>query len=191
MKRLTIIDKSYKAWVKQLSQRYRQSQIKAAVKVNSEMLRFYYCLGHDIFQKKAEARLGAKFFDCLSRDLKALNPGATCFSPMNLLYMKNFYLLYSPFLEQKALASKTITPQVAEQLPAKVITLQVAERLWTIAFSVPRGLHADMIDRPDPRARKRQAPNSRLQRHRRSVRRKKTAKCYNEVIFRMEMSHES
>ena len=31
---LTILDADYKSWVKELSQRYRRSQIKAAVKVN-------------------------------------------------------------------------------------------------------------------------------------------------------------
>ena len=28
-----------------------------------------------------------------------LNPDATCFSETNLLYMKNVYLLYQPYLE--------------------------------------------------------------------------------------------
>ena len=35
---LTIIDADYKNWVKELSQQYRRSQIKAAVKVNNEVL---------------------------------------------------------------------------------------------------------------------------------------------------------
>ena len=38
---LTIIDADYKNWVKELSQRYRRSQIKAAVKVNNEVLKFW------------------------------------------------------------------------------------------------------------------------------------------------------
>ena len=37
-KTLTILDKDYKNWIKNLSSRYRKSQLKAAVKVNSEML---------------------------------------------------------------------------------------------------------------------------------------------------------
>ena len=36
--------------------RYRQSQIKAAVKVNTEMLKFYWNLGRDIVTLKAEGR---------------------------------------------------------------------------------------------------------------------------------------
>ena len=47
-KSISIIDKDYKQWVKALVIRYRQSQIKAAVKVNKEVLRFYWELGKDI-----------------------------------------------------------------------------------------------------------------------------------------------
>ena len=38
-KGLTIIDKDYTQWVENLSVRYRQSQIKAAVRVNREVLK--------------------------------------------------------------------------------------------------------------------------------------------------------
>lgn len=43
-----IKDKEYLNWIEELSQRYRQSQIKAAVKINCEMLRFYWTIGQDI-----------------------------------------------------------------------------------------------------------------------------------------------
>ena len=41
-KSVSILDKEYKEWVKDLALRYRNSQIKAAVKVNTEMLKFYW-----------------------------------------------------------------------------------------------------------------------------------------------------
>lgn len=34
-------DERYKKWISDISQRFRQSQLKALVRVNSEMLRFY------------------------------------------------------------------------------------------------------------------------------------------------------
>jgi hypothetical protein len=43
-----IKDNEYKAWLKDLKSRIRQSQIKAAIKVNSELLHLYWDLGHDI-----------------------------------------------------------------------------------------------------------------------------------------------
>lgn len=84
-----------------------KSQIKAAVKVNSEVLRFYWSLGRDIVTLKAESKWGSKLMNNLSRDLKTQVPDATCFSETNLLYMKNFYLL-SPLNE--------FTPQLVEQI---------------------------------------------------------------------------
>ena len=48
-KSVSILDKEYKEWVKDLAMRYRNSQIKAAVKVNTEMLKFYWELGKAVF----------------------------------------------------------------------------------------------------------------------------------------------
>ena len=47
-KSISILDKDYLQWVKELSIRYRQGQIKAAVKVNSVLIEFYWGLGRDI-----------------------------------------------------------------------------------------------------------------------------------------------
>ena len=130
-KGLTIIDKDYARWVEQLCKRYRRSQIKAAVKVNQEMLRFYWELGRDICTMKAESRWGSKFMANLSRDLKAMNPDARCFSPTNLLYMKNFYRLYSPCVGTTPQGAEPIGSQIAqqpvEQLPEQKTTQQGVE----------------------------------------------------------------
>ena len=48
MSKLLSADNSYRDWIQEVSQRYRQSQLKAAIKVNDEMLRFYWSLGRDI-----------------------------------------------------------------------------------------------------------------------------------------------
>lgn len=138
-KSVTILDKEYSAWISNLSSKYRKSQIKAAVKVNGEMLRFYFELGKDIVTMQAESRWGSGFMKNLSADLKAMNPDATCFSPTNLLYMKNFYLLYQPYLE--------ITQQVAEQFDTAKFTQQVAERIANDVFSIPWGHHMLLIDK--------------------------------------------
>ena len=157
-KSITILDKDYKQWLKELSSRYRRSQIKAAVKVNEEMLRFYWELGRDIVEMKAESRWGSGFMKNLSRDLKADNPDSTCFSQTNLLYMKNFYLLYQPytdtackFVEQTSpqaveKTEKVITQQVVEHTEG-VITQQVVEQIQNDLFSVPWGHHVRIIDK--------------------------------------------
>ena len=40
-KDMNIFDRDYKNWIKDISSRFRRSQIKAATHVNEEMLRFY------------------------------------------------------------------------------------------------------------------------------------------------------
>ena len=57
-KELTIIDKDYIRWVEDLSVRYRQSQIKAAVRVNRELLKYYWELGRDIEEMHEESFCG-------------------------------------------------------------------------------------------------------------------------------------
>ena len=145
-KSINILDKDYLQWIKNLSSRYRRSQIKASVKVNQEMLQFYWELGRDIVEKKAESRWGSGFMKNLSRVLKEINPDATCFSETNLLYMKNFYLLYQPYLE--------ITPQLGEQIAQQVveqrddaITPQLGEQIRRDILSIGWGHHKVLIDK--------------------------------------------
>lgn len=95
MQQITITDKSYTEWVSQLSQRYRKSQIKAAVKVNSEMLKFYWSLGRDIVKNYLDNKYGSQFYSVLSSDLRRELPDVSGLSERNIRYMKDFYLLYS------------------------------------------------------------------------------------------------
>lgn len=136
---ITILDKEYKNWIKTLSSRYRKSQIKAALKVNDEMLHFYYDLGKDIVSLKAESKWGSGFMKNLSSDLKEENPEATCFSLTNLLYMKNFYLLYQSYLEN--------APQVEEKREDTAFSQQLVEQIAADIFSIPWGHHTILIDK--------------------------------------------
>ena len=102
-------DPEYLAWVRQLCERYRRSQIRAAVSVNREMLLFYCRLGKDIAELHAESRWGSGFFETLSRDLRKGIPDAKGLSPRNLRYMKRFYELFPVGL--------AALPQVAAELP--------------------------------------------------------------------------
>ncbi len=114
--------------MQELSERYRCSQIKAAVSVNREMLLFYWRLGKDIADLHAESRWGSGFFETLSRDLRKEIPDAKGFSPRNLRYMKRFYELFP--------VGSAILPQLVAELPS-------CEGL----FSVPWGHIRTIIDK--------------------------------------------
>ena len=97
----------YSDWLNGIASRYRQSQIKAAISVNTEMLKFYWSLGADIIRMEKDQPWGSKFMQRLSIDLKVSMPDASCFSKTNLKYMRRFFLLYCP---------RSIGQQVADQL---------------------------------------------------------------------------
>ena len=119
MSKLIHVNKEYAEWVKSLNQRFRQSQVKAAVKVNSEMLKFYWSLGKDIVAKDVVAKWGDKIFVTLSADLKDALPGVSGLSVRNLQYMRQMYNTFMPLLENTpqvvAQNERDITPQLVAQ----------------------------------------------------------------------------
>lgn len=133
-KNITIIDKDYSQWVKEIVVRYRQSQIKAAVKVNTEQILFNLSLGKDIAERQEENKYGSKFYATLSRDLKEEIPDVEGLSESNIRYCKRFYLLYCQTIEN--------LPQFVEDLDSKNLP-QLVEKLC----SIPWGHHRLIIDR--------------------------------------------
>lgn len=51
-------DHDFRSWVSDLKNEIRSAQIKAAVKVNTEMLRLYWRMGADICEKQKMASWG-------------------------------------------------------------------------------------------------------------------------------------
>lgn len=160
MSRLIKMDSEYTQWVEALSRRFRQSQIKAAVKVNRELLAFYWLLGKDIVEMKAESRWGSKLIDALSADLRAELPMVKGFSATNLRYVKRFYALYVPLFQAQVVTENVFEiegtfptfaklPQVGEKLEsAQKISPQVGEKIESsLIFSIPWGHHKLIIDR--------------------------------------------
>lgn len=130
MSQLIKIDKDYAKWIEGLSSRFRNMQIKAATKVNQEMLMFYWSLGKDIVEMNAEGTWGSRLLKNLSLDLKERLPDSKGFSETNLDYMRRFYLLYSK------------SPQVVED-NASEISPQLVGKLC----SIPWGHHRYIMDK--------------------------------------------
>lgn len=138
-KSISILDKDYAQWVEDLSVRYRQSQVRASVKVNREMLRYYWELGRDIEEMHVENRWGQGVIKNLAIDLQHRNPNATGLSRTNIYYAKKFYLLYSQYFK--------IVPQVVGQGQSTENIPQVVGQLDEILFSIPWGHHRFLMDR--------------------------------------------
>jgi len=88
-------DPDYKNWIFELKQKIQQSQIKAAIKVNSALLELYWEMGKEIAERNIENTYGSGFFKQLSKDLMIEFPNMKGFSESNLKFIKRFYLFYN------------------------------------------------------------------------------------------------
>lgn len=66
---LTPKDPEYKLWLTNLKTKFRQTQIRAAVKVSHELLGFYWELGAEIVERQRKTSWGSGFIKQLSHDL--------------------------------------------------------------------------------------------------------------------------
>ena len=98
-------DDKYRQLLQSLKERYRSSQAKAAVLINSDMLEFYWSLDRDIVGMKSEQRHSSGFFNQLSLDMKEEFPNTDGFSVTNLKYMKRWYAFYADAYQIRQRAS--------------------------------------------------------------------------------------
>lgn len=85
----------FKEWVGSLKADIRRAQIKANVKVNSELLHLYWHLGAEICEKQKAASLGDGFLRALSEELMAESPTMKGFSYRNLRCIRQWYSFYN------------------------------------------------------------------------------------------------
>ena len=150
MSSLIKTDVRYRKWITAVSKRFRQSQLKAAVKVNDEMLRFYWGLGRDISLLSKEADYGSNFYKTISGDLKDVFPDIKSFSPTNLKYMRYFYEMY-PDIEIRQQTADALTipedrPQLVDGFDQTENRPQPVDDLEMI-FYIPWGHNRMILDK--------------------------------------------
>ena len=101
-------DIEYKQWLTDLKFRIRNSQIKAALKVNTELINLYWELGKEIVSKQEQSQWGDGLIKQLSSDLQQEFPEMKGFSTTNIKYIKRWYSFYNQDI--------TIGQQVVDQL---------------------------------------------------------------------------
>lgn len=93
-------DQNYLQWISEVKSRFRSAQAKAAVRVNTAMLEFYWSIGRDLVALKAEEKWGAGVVKQFSLDMRQAFPDETGFSLSNVKYMKRWYAFYFNALEK-------------------------------------------------------------------------------------------
>lgn len=138
-----ITDSDYRQWLQELKSRYRQAQIKAASRVNEELLRYYWQLGADINARGDENRYGTRFYDTLSRDLKEIMPEVDGFSRKNLQNATRFYRLYASIKTWKQPVSELESPKW-KQVVSNTNRQQPADES---IFQIPWGHHVLLLSK--------------------------------------------
>ena len=97
----------YKQILTDLKSKFKTAQIKASIKVNSELLQFYWYLGEKIIEVQSNYKWGSKFLENLSKDLSKEFPDVKGFSKRNLEIIRKWVTFWD---------KKEITKQVVSQI---------------------------------------------------------------------------
>ena len=109
MANMTLASNSeFKSWVSQLKKDIRSAQIRAEIKMKTELLRLDWGMGANICEKQKSASWGDGWLKELSRELMAEFPDMKGLSYRNLKYIRQWYQFYNEQL--------TIGQQVVAQL---------------------------------------------------------------------------
>ena len=117
-----IISSEYKEWLKEIKQKFQNSQIKASIQVNSTLLEFYWNLGNEIVEKQKNSTWGSGFLQQLSNDLIAEFPNVKGFSKRNLELVRKWYLFWKQAVSQMEVENtKQLVSQFDEEKSQQVV----------------------------------------------------------------------
>ena len=153
------LDKEYTQWIYDIKQRFRNAQIKATIKVNSEQLLFNWQLGRDLVVRKAEEKWGNGIVEQVSLDLQAAFPEAKGFSARNLWNMKKWYSFYTSYedfgdtvnalsnqMDISSLKLQQVAAEIQETASEEKLQQVVAEIPFPAIFGfIPWGHHIEII----------------------------------------------
>jgi predicted nuclease of restriction endonuclease-like (RecB) superfamily len=80
--------------LEEIKKRIRDSQFRANLSANSELIKLYWSIGKLILDKQQKEGWGTKIIDRMSNDLAYDFPGVSGFSVRNLKYMRKFAEVY-------------------------------------------------------------------------------------------------
>ena len=136
------LPESYPALLQELKQRIRESQLRASLSVNRELVLLYWQIGRDILDRQEREHWGAKVIDRLAADLKKAFPEMKGFSPRNLKYMRAF---------AEAWPDEQFVQQVAAQIPwfHNCVLLdkirRQEDRIWYVRASIQHGWSRNVL----------------------------------------------
>jgi predicted nuclease of restriction endonuclease-like (RecB) superfamily len=132
----------YHNFLRELKERIRNAQIRAALAVNRELVLLYWQIGQDILNQQQQQRWGTKVIDTLAADLQKAFPEMKGFSSRNLKYMRSFAENYPDF---------EFVQQVVAQIPwghnLRILdsVKDAVEREWYIRQTIEQGWSRNVL----------------------------------------------
>ncbi len=131
-----LLPTGYDEFLRELKERIRSAQVRAALAVNRELVLLYWQIGREVLSQQQQQGWGAKVINQLAKDLKKAFPEMKGFSPRNLKYMRAF---------AEAYPDETFMQQLAAQIPwfHNCVLLDkvkdATERQWYIQKTIEHG----------------------------------------------------
>ncbi|MCM0588728.1 MAG: PDDEXK nuclease domain-containing protein [Gloeotrichia echinulata CP02] len=132
----------YDDFLRELKERIRSAQVKAALSVNRELVLLYWQIGREIITRQQQQGWGAKVIERLARDLKAAFPDMKGFSRTNLLYMRAF---------AEAYPDEQIVQQLVGQIPwghnIRILDAvkDASAKLWYVQKTIENGWSRNVL----------------------------------------------
>lgn len=138
----SLLSEGYKELLKDIKERVKSSQLKAAVAVNHELVQLYWGIGQSVLKKQEAEGWGSKVIEKLATDLKAAFPDMKGFSARNIQYMVTFAREYP---------DTSITQQPVAQIPWGHNTLLLDKlkdsntRIWYAQKTIENGWSRNVL----------------------------------------------
>ena len=154
--RSPVLPEGYDAFLKDLKERIRAAQIKAAVAANSKLIELYWHTGKSIVERQEREAWGSSVIERLAKDVREAFPGVEGFSRSNIRRMRAFFLAYTREVANLAQPVRDLDgvhlPPLMAELPwgHNVVLMQKvkdpAERLWYARMAIEHGWSRAILD---------------------------------------------
>ena len=132
----------YPLFLESLKSRVQQSQTKAMLSVNQELIQLYWDIGRQIAQRQNLEGWGRSTVERLAADLQNAFPGIQGFSRTNIFRMRAFFLAYS---------NAEVVPQAVGQLNDEAIVAQPVGQFEVtppeVVLNLPWGHNCVLIEK--------------------------------------------
>ena len=144
------LPESYLFLLQDIKIRIRESQIRAALAVNQELMRLHWWIGGEICKRQATEKWGSQVIEKLCKDLQSEFPGLRGFSRSNVFYMRAFYTSYE--IVQKASGQLETPPDFCLNIPwwHNIVLIEKVknfpEREWYARKAVESGWSRNVLE---------------------------------------------